>query len=96
LDDDKLPETEEEKQRYLTRQLQLGEQFLNQGPAHFKAAATCLFKALKMYPDPLKLLMAFQDTVPQPVLEMIMAMMANDVPASEETEPKEQKIQELD
>ncbi|KAJ3127215.1 hypothetical protein HK100_009874 [Physocladia obscura] len=101
LDDDAPPPTtEEEKQRYLTRQLQLGEQFLNQGkrrfiigrPAHFKAAATCLFKALQVYPDPVKLLMAFQETVPPPVLDMVVQMMAADV---ENAKKDQEKIQEI-
>ncbi|KAJ3021853.1 UNVERIFIED_CONTAM: hypothetical protein HDU68_009421 [Siphonaria sp. JEL0065] len=81
--DDKEPTTEEEKQVYLTRQLQLGEQFLNQGPAHYKAAATCLFRALRVYPDPIKLLMAFQETVPPPVLDLVMQMMAQEGPAAQ-------------
>ncbi|KAJ3292205.1 protein import receptor MAS20 [Rhizoclosmatium globosum] len=91
MNDDKVPTTEAEKQTYLTRQLQLGEQFLNQGPAHYKAAATCLFRALQVYPDPLKLLMAFQETVPPQVLDMVMQMMAQEGPKK----PEEEKIQEI-
>ncbi|KAJ3232488.1 TOMM20-like protein 1 [Chytriomyces hyalinus] len=97
LNDDKIPETEAEKQAYLTRNLQLGEQFLNQGPSHFKLAATCLFRALKVYPDPIKLLMAFQESVPPPVLDLIMQMMAAETPGagSSSDAPKEEKIQEI-
>ncbi|KAI9341384.1 mitochondrial outer membrane translocase complex, subunit Tom20 domain-containing protein [Obelidium mucronatum] len=94
MDDDKEPTTEEEKQAYLTRQLQLGEQFLNQGPNHYKAAATCLFRALRVYPDPLKLLMAFQETVPPPVLDLVMQMMAQEGPAGAKP-AQEEKIQEI-
>ncbi|KAJ3393288.1 hypothetical protein HDU84_002367 [Entophlyctis sp. JEL0112] len=103
LDDDKPPTTEEERQKYLTRQLQLGEQFLNQGPSHFRAAATCLFRALQVYPDPIKLLMAFQETVPPPVLDMVMQMMAQEGPPGTEAGGKrgpgggreDEKIQEI-
>ncbi|KAJ3098631.1 hypothetical protein HDU97_003896 [Phlyctochytrium planicorne] len=78
-EDDKLPTTDEEKQKYLSKQLILGEQLLSKGPSHYRAAATCLYRAIKIYPEPLKLLMAFQETVPPSVLEMIMGMMAMDV-----------------
>ncbi|KAI8615561.1 protein import receptor MAS20, partial [Chytriomyces sp. MP71] len=87
LNDDNVPDTETEKQAYLTKNLHLGEQFLNQGPGYYKLAATCLFRALKVYPDPIKLLMAFQETVPPPVLDLVMQMMASEKPAI----PKEEK-----
>ncbi|KAJ3206864.1 TOMM20-like protein 1 [Dinochytrium kinnereticum] len=86
-DDDKLPTTEEEKQKYLSKQLILGEQLLSKGPSHYRAAATCLYRAIKIYPEPLKLLMAFQETVPPPVLEMIMGMMAMDVDNAKASRP---------
>ncbi|KAJ3068690.1 hypothetical protein HDU98_008186 [Podochytrium sp. JEL0797] len=89
---DEVPTSDEDKQAYLTRQLQLGEQFLNQGPAHFAAAATCLFRALQVYPDPIKLLMAFQETVPPQVLDMVMAKMAQEGPKKAAEEPKIQEI----
>jgi hypothetical protein len=38
---------------------------------------------LKIYPDPVKLLMAFQETVPPPVLEMILAMMGSEIEKSQ-------------
>ncbi|KAI8613072.1 hypothetical protein BC830DRAFT_1082940 [Chytriomyces sp. MP71] len=122
---DTVPETETEKQAYLTKNLHLGEQFINQGgssegfgdkgkkgpdhttgnvalhtqliygckigPGYYKLAATCLFRALKVYPDPIKLLMAFQETVPPPVLDLVMQMMASEKPAAR----KEEKIAEL-
>ncbi|KAI8836190.1 protein import receptor MAS20 [Chytriomyces cf. hyalinus JEL632] len=75
FNDDKVPESDAEKNAYLTRNLQVGEHFLNQGPTHFKLAATCLFRALTVYPDSMKLLMAFQETVPPPVLDLVMQMM---------------------
>ncbi|KAJ1529067.1 hypothetical protein HK405_002348 [Cladochytrium tenue] len=76
MDSDTVPTTEEERQRYLQKQLQLGEELLKRGPAYYKAAATCLFRAVRVYPDPFKLLMAFQDTIPPPVFEDVMAMVA--------------------
>ncbi|KAJ3326802.1 hypothetical protein HDU76_012636 [Blyttiomyces sp. JEL0837] len=95
IDDDKIPTTEEERRIYLQRQLQLGEQFLNKGPSHYQAAATCLHRALRVYPDPLKLLMAFQETVPAPVLEIVLALMATE-PAEKPVAPVGATVQELD
>ncbi|KAJ3114246.1 hypothetical protein HDU96_002373 [Phlyctochytrium bullatum] len=78
-DDEKIPTTDQEKQNYLTKQLTLAQQLLSKGPTYYQAAATCLYRAIKIYPEPLKLLMAFQETVPATVLDMIMGMMAIDV-----------------
>ncbi|KAI9336835.1 MAS20 protein import receptor-domain-containing protein [Zopfochytrium polystomum] len=87
LDEDIVPTTEEERQRYLQKQLQLGEELLKRGPTYYKAASTCLYRAVKVYPDPFKLLMAFQDTVPTQVFEDIMAMMATDADGGRQARP---------
>ncbi|KAJ3415313.1 hypothetical protein HDV05_005183 [Chytridiales sp. JEL 0842] len=79
MDEEEIPTTEEGKSRYLKKQLEMGEAFMVKGPAHFKSAAICLYRALKVYPNPVQLLEAFDRSVPPPVLEIIMSLLASDL-----------------
>lgn len=56
------------------------------GPAHFQAAASCFMKAMKAYPQPLELIGLFQKSLPDPVFQILMEMMAAEVRKEEEQE----------
>lgn len=40
------------------------------GPAFTLTAAMCFFRALRVYPSPVELLMIYQQTVPEPVFKV--------------------------
>ncbi|KAJ3049199.1 hypothetical protein HK097_009771 [Rhizophlyctis rosea] len=82
--DDPVPAGQEERGEYFLKQLQQGETLLARGPSAYTEAASHFFAALRIYPEPMNLLMVFQQSLPQPVLELIMEKMAADVRSSEE------------
>lgn len=59
-----------------------GETLFAQGPEHTLAAATAFFKALKVYPAPMELVMIYQKAVPQHVFSLIMEMIGAEVSSS--------------
>lgn len=56
-----------------------GETLFAQGPAHHFDASIAFYKALKVYPNPMELVMIYQKAVPQEVFGIIMEMVAADV-----------------
>lgn len=67
----------------------MGETLLQSGPSSYEKVAVCYFRALKVYPDPMNLIMALEQSLPQTVMEMIMKMMAKEADGG-------QKISEVD
>ena len=51
LEDDVVPTSQEDREKYFMKQLQLGETLLQQGPVAYEASATCFYRALKVFPD---------------------------------------------
>lgn len=51
----------------------------NLGEAFYNDAVLPFFLALKVYPSPMELIMIYQKTVPAPVFQMIVNVMALDV-----------------
>lgn len=49
------------------------------GPKYYDAAAKCFIRVLKIYHDPMQLLMIIESTVPPAVFSLIMDLMAKDV-----------------
>ncbi|KAI8918754.1 MAS20 protein import receptor-domain-containing protein [Entophlyctis helioformis] len=78
LEDEPVPTTAEGREAYFNKHLVLGENLLGRGPAGFEAAAVCFFRAIKVYPEPMNLLMILQQSLPEPVLNMIVELMAAD------------------
>ncbi|CEG75885.1 hypothetical protein RMATCC62417_10861 [Rhizopus microsporus] len=73
-----LPSTPEEKEKYFMQQVALGEGLCNKGEAFYNDAVLPFFLALKVYPSPMELIMIYQKTVPAPVFQMIVNVMALD------------------
>lgn len=74
-----MPTTPEGVQAYFMRYLQAGEALLQQGPAAYETSAICFFRALRVYPDPMALMTALEQSLPQPVMAGIMQLMSEDV-----------------
>ncbi|PWN42306.1 protein import receptor MAS20 [Ceraceosorus guamensis] len=74
-----LPSGVEEREQYFMISVGEGEQLFARGPASHFDAAVAFFKALKVYPSPLELVMIYQKAVPAEVFALIMEMIGLDV-----------------
>jgi import receptor subunit TOM20 len=68
------PKTSEEKEAYFMQHVGLGEQLAQQGTDFLLPAALSFFRALRVYPAPVELIMIYQKTVPEPVFKIIMEL----------------------
>ncbi|KAI8380796.1 hypothetical protein BD560DRAFT_347133 [Blakeslea trispora] len=71
---EKLPTTAEAIEAYFVDQIALGEECIKQG--NDNASVEHFYKALKVYPAPLELIMIYQKTVPEKIYRMIVTLMA--------------------
>ncbi|KAJ3273152.1 hypothetical protein HDV01_004792 [Terramyces sp. JEL0728] len=83
IPEEPIPTTNEGREQYFMRNLQAGEQLLQQGPMAFDAAATCFYRALQVYPEPQKLLEVLAQSLPEVIMNMIIQKMADDVRAAQ-------------
>ncbi|KAI0314802.1 hypothetical protein OF83DRAFT_1135181 [Amylostereum chailletii] len=74
-----VPPTPEEKETYFMNQVGMGEQLCAQGPMFALPAAMCFFRALRVYPSPVELIVIYQQTVPEHVFKLVMEMTQLDV-----------------
>jgi len=89
IKDDQIPTTPEEREKYFMAQVEKGEQLCASGPESAVEAALAFFRALRVYPSPVELIMIFQNTVPEPIFKMVLEMMRLDVsdpPSSTKTD----------
>ncbi|KAI0005042.1 MAS20-domain-containing protein [Russula compacta] len=77
--DDRVPTTPEERENYFMSQVEKGEQLCAKGPNFAVEAALAFFRALRVYPSPVELIMIFQNTVPEPIFKIVLEMMRLDV-----------------
>ncbi|KAG8890492.1 hypothetical protein FRB98_007839 [Tulasnella sp. 332] len=90
---EQLPSSAEQKEQYFMESVQMGEQLATQGPAFEIPAALAFYRALRVYPSPVELIMIYQKTVPEPVFKIVMEMTSLDV-STPEPETKEEKKEE--
>ncbi|KAI9137964.1 MAS20 protein import receptor-domain-containing protein [Paraphysoderma sedebokerense] len=84
VEDEVYPTAPEEKEKYFMEQLAKGETISKGGPATYEAAAACFYKALKVYPNPVDLIMLYQKTIPEPIFNLVMGMMTAEVKKKQE------------
>ncbi len=89
------PTAMEDKEAYFMAQLQMGETLAAKGPVFYEKAATCFYKALRIYPEPMNLLMIFQQSLPEPVLAIVMEKMAADVRSAKGADAPDGHIEEI-
>lgn len=73
-----LPSGVQEKEAFFMEQVATGEALFAQGPAYHVPAAIAFFKALKVYPAPVELVMIYQKAVPKEVFDLIMKLVTRD------------------
>ncbi|KAI7907965.1 mitochondrial outer membrane translocase complex, subunit Tom20 domain-containing protein [Cokeromyces recurvatus] len=78
-----LPETPEAKEKYFMEHVAAGEKLCNQGPSYYDDAVLPFYKALKVYPDKMELIMIYQKTIPEPVFQIIASILAIEQKAME-------------
>ncbi|KAJ1947179.1 mitochondrial import receptor subunit tom20 [Kickxella alabastrina] len=76
---EKLPESPEQKEQFFMAQVSQGETLCAAGEAGYAEAACRFYQALKVYPNPVELVMIYQKTTPDEVFKLVMAMMAQEV-----------------
>ncbi|OMJ20414.1 Mitochondrial import receptor subunit tom20 [Smittium culicis] len=79
LQSEPLPTDPAEKETFFMAKVSAGEALAMKGPSEFENAAKNFYQALKIYPNPIELIMIYQKTVPQPIFELIMSMMTQEV-----------------
>ena len=74
-----IPTSQKEIEEYFMLNLQQGEQLMLQGSPFYNEASECFLKALKVYPDPQKLLQVLSQSLPQEVSELIILKMQQEL-----------------
>ncbi|CAG8558119.1 10283_t:CDS:2 [Acaulospora morrowiae] len=67
------------KEKYFMEQVAKGESLFGSGEDHYLDAALCFYKALKVYPNPVELIMIYQKTIPEAVFTCVYEMMSLEV-----------------
>ncbi|TCD70437.1 hypothetical protein EIP91_003518 [Steccherinum ochraceum] len=79
ISDEELPQSQVDKEQYFLSSVDMGERLCLQGPMFHLQAALSFYRALRVYPSPVELVMIYQKTVPPPVFKIVMDMMQMDV-----------------
>ncbi|KAI9225405.1 MAG: MAS20 protein import receptor-domain-containing protein [Piptocephalis tieghemiana] len=80
----KAPEKVEEKEAYFMEQVSKGESLLPLGSSGYTEAAAAFFRALRVYPSPMEMVMIYQKTLPEPVFRLVMGMMSYEMQEKQE------------
>ncbi|KAI0650238.1 MAS20-domain-containing protein [Trametes meyenii] len=84
-----LPATPEEKEAFFITQIQIGEQLAQKGPAWYLQSAIAFFRALRVYPSPVELIMMLQSSLPAPLFKVCLHSFLRDTYVKDE-EPAEE------
>ncbi|GAC97041.1 import receptor subunit tom-20 [Pseudozyma hubeiensis SY62] len=74
-----FPSGVEEREQYFLKYVSLGEQLFAMGTDKYLDAAAAFFRALKVYPQPVELIMIYQKAVPKEVFDTIMKIVSKDI-----------------
>ncbi|KAG1120045.1 hypothetical protein G6F42_012842 [Rhizopus arrhizus] len=80
---EELPTSAEAKEKYFMEQVAAGEALCGKGPSYYDEAVLPFYKALKVYPAPMELVMIYQKTIPEPVFTTITTILAIEQKAME-------------
>ncbi|KAI0034081.1 hypothetical protein K488DRAFT_46217 [Vararia minispora EC-137] len=74
-----VPASPDEKEAFFMQQVNMGEALCAQGGAFALPAAMCFFRALRVYPSPVELIMIYQQTVPEPIFKACVSLLGHAV-----------------
>ncbi|TXT15708.1 hypothetical protein VHUM_00211 [Vanrija humicola] len=69
-----MPATPEQREVYFQEHVATAEALAAQGPAQYVKAATHFYRALRVYPQPVELLMIYQKVCPEPVFQLVLKL----------------------
>ncbi|KAF8204688.1 MAS20-domain-containing protein [Pholiota molesta] len=73
------PTSPEEQEHYFMAQVAAGEKLALEGPSSYLPAAMAFFRALRVYPSPVELIVIYEKTIIEPVFKLIMDLTQLDV-----------------
>ncbi|KIK67618.1 hypothetical protein GYMLUDRAFT_215760 [Collybiopsis luxurians FD-317 M1] len=76
---EQVPVAPDQKENYFMTQVASGEQLSLQGPMFHLPAALAFYRALRVYPSPVELMMIYQKTVPEPIFKLVIQLTNLDV-----------------
>lgn len=76
--DEVYPTDVESREAYFMENLQKGELLFRQGAHMNVEAAACFFNAVKVYPNPVDLLVILQKSIPEDVVGLVYAMISTE------------------
>lgn len=79
LREEPMPTSTQERELYFTQNISEGERLSMQGPSVHMESALYFYRALRVYPQPVELIMIYQKTVPEPVFNILMKLTTLDV-----------------
>lgn len=68
------PSSPEQQEAYFQEQVAMGERLATQGPEQHVTAASHFYRALRVYPQPVELLMIYQKVVPAPIFALVIEL----------------------
>ncbi|EST06195.1 Protein import receptor MAS20-related [Kalmanozyma brasiliensis GHG001] len=74
-----FPAGVEEREQYFLKYVSQGEQLVAMGNDKYLDAAASFFRAMKVYPQPVELIMIYQKAVPKEVFDTIMKIVSKDI-----------------
>ncbi|KAG5519246.1 hypothetical protein PMAC_002334 [Pneumocystis sp. 'macacae'] len=85
-----LPHLIEEREQFFMQEVAKGEGLYAQGSHKFIEAASCFFRALKVYPNQMELMVIYEKTIPKEVNSIIVKLLQLD-----ETENSTKNIDDM-
>ncbi|KAF5322393.1 hypothetical protein D9619_000546 [Psilocybe cf. subviscida] len=73
------PRTPEEQEQFFMAQIAVGEKLAAEGPESYLPSAMAFFRALRVYPAPVELIVIYEKTIIEPVFKLIMELTQLDV-----------------
>ncbi|EMR11255.1 hypothetical protein PNEG_00286 [Pneumocystis murina B123] len=73
-----LPHLVEEREQFFMQEVAKGEGLYSQGSHKFIEAASCFFRALKVYPNQMELMVIYEKTIPKEVNAIIVKLLQLD------------------
>ncbi|KAF8969371.1 hypothetical protein BDZ97DRAFT_1915330 [Flammula alnicola] len=73
------PRTPQEQEQFFMTQVAIGEKLAGEGPQSYLPAAMAFFRALRVYPAPVELIVIYEKTIIEPVFKLIMDLTSLDV-----------------
>ncbi|KTW30860.1 hypothetical protein T552_00571 [Pneumocystis carinii B80] len=77
-----LPHLVEEREQFFMQEVAKGEGLYAQGSHKFIEAASCFFRALKVYPNQMELMVIYEKTIPKEVNAIIVKLLQLDESAN--------------